>query len=152
MGLPKRRAIRAHLSSASEAPASITIMTSQSPATIRSRAGSHQRRDAVPHGSPESRQLLALSVNVFADRNRRTVRAAADRVGRSRTMRQEHTEHPEQWPADDFVPTEELARRQGVKPITSVDDLAAEVDPFESDEEYEAFLADLYASRRAGLA
>jgi hypothetical protein len=61
-------------------------------------------------------------------------------------------EHPEQWPADDFVPTEELARRQGIKPITSVDDLAAEVDPFESDEEYEAFLADLYASRRAGLA
>jgi hypothetical protein len=62
-------------------------------------------------------------------------------------------EHPEQqWPKDDFVPTEELASRQGVKPITSVDELAAEVDPFESDEEYEAFLADLYASRRAGLA
>ena len=61
-------------------------------------------------------------------------------------------EQPEQWPADDFVPTEELARRQGVKPIKSVDDLAAAVDPFESDEEYEAFLADLYASRRAGLA
>jgi hypothetical protein len=47
-------------------------------------------------------------------------------------------EHPERWPADDFVPTDELARRQGVKPI-------------KSDEEYEAFLADLYASRRAGL-
>jgi hypothetical protein len=61
-------------------------------------------------------------------------------------------EHPEHWPADDFVSTEELARRQGVKPIKSVDDLAAEVDPFESDEEYEAFLADLYASRRASLA
>jgi hypothetical protein len=61
-------------------------------------------------------------------------------------------EQPEQWPADDFVPTEELARRQGVKPIKSVDDLAAAVDPFESDEEYEAFLADLYASRRADLA
>ena len=61
-------------------------------------------------------------------------------------------EHPEHWPADDFVSTEELAHRQGVKPIKSVDDLAAEVDPFESDEEYEAFLADLYASRRAGLA
>ena len=61
-------------------------------------------------------------------------------------------EYPEQWPPDDFVPTEELVRRQGVKPITSVDDLAAVVDPFESDEEYEAFLADLYASRRAGLA
>jgi hypothetical protein len=61
-------------------------------------------------------------------------------------------EQPEQWPADDFVPTEELARRQGVKPIKSVDDLAAAVDPFESDEEYEAFLADLYASRPADLA
>ena len=57
----------------------------------------------------------------------------------------------EHWPADDFVPTEELARRQGVKPITSVDELA-QPDLWESDEEYEAFLADLYASRRAGLA
>ena len=61
-------------------------------------------------------------------------------------------EHPEHRPTDDFVPTEELARRQGVEPITSVADLAAVEDPFESDEEYEAFLADLYASRRAGLA
>ena len=61
-------------------------------------------------------------------------------------------EHPDDGPDDDFVPTEELARRQGVKPIKSVDELAAAVDPFESDEEYEAFLADLYASRRAGLA
>jgi hypothetical protein len=33
-----------------------------------------------------------------------------------------------------------------------VDEFAAAVDPFESDEEYEAFLADLYASRRADLA
>ena len=61
-------------------------------------------------------------------------------------------EHLDDGPDDDFVSTEELARRQGVKPIKSVDDLAAEVDPFESDEEYEAFLADLYASRRASLA
>ncbi len=38
-----------------------------------------------------------------------------------------------------------------VKPITSVDELA-QPDLWESDEEYEAFLADLYASRRAGLA
>jgi hypothetical protein len=49
------------------------------------------------------------------------------------------------------VPTEELARRQGVKPITSVDELA-QPELWESDGEYEAFLADLYASRRAGLA
>jgi hypothetical protein len=61
-------------------------------------------------------------------------------------------EHAEHWPADDFVPTEELARRQGIRPIKSVEGLAAAEDPFESDEEYEAFLADLYASRRAGLA
>ena len=53
---------------------------------------------------------------------------------------------------DDFVSTEELARRQSVRPITSVEELAADVDPFESDEEYEAFLADLYASRRADIA
>ena len=62
-------------------------------------------------------------------------------------------EHPGHWSADDFfVPTAELARQQGVRPIASVEDLAAVEDPFESDEEYEAFLADLYASRRAGLA
>ena len=60
-------------------------------------------------------------------------------------------EHPDDWSADDFVPTEGLARRQGVRLIKSVDELAAAVGPFESDEEYEAFLADLYASRRAGL-
>ena len=60
-------------------------------------------------------------------------------------------EHPDDWQADDVVPTEELAGRQGVKPITSVDELT-QPDLWESDEEYEAFLADLYASRRAGLA
>ena len=60
-------------------------------------------------------------------------------------------EHPEHWPADDFVSIEELARRQGIKPIKSVDELA-QPGLWESDEEYEAFLADLYASRRAGLA
>ena len=63
------------------------------------------------------------------------------------------TEHPEPWPpTDDFVPTDELIRRQRLKPITSVDELAPAEDPFESDEEYEEFLADLYASRRADIA
>ena len=61
-------------------------------------------------------------------------------------------EHPEHWSMDDDgVPTEELAWRQGVKPIESVDELA-QPDLWESDEEYEAFLADFYASRRASLA
>ena len=49
------------------------------------------------------------------------------------------------------LPIEELARRQGVKPIKSVDELA-QPDLWESDEEYEAFPANRYASRRAGLA
>ena len=61
-------------------------------------------------------------------------------------------EQPDRWPVDDFVPTAELGRRQGVQPITSVSDLAAAEDPFESDEEYAEFLADLYASRRADIA
>jgi hypothetical protein len=50
-------------------------------------------------------------------------------------------------PADDVITTDELIRRHGVKPFRSVEDLPAD-DPFGSDEEYEAFLADLYASRR----
>ena len=60
-------------------------------------------------------------------------------------------EQPERCTGDDFVSTEELTRRRGVKPITSVDELA-QPDLWESDEEYGAFLADLYASRRAGPA
>jgi len=32
-------------------------------------------------------------------------------------------EHPAQWQDDAELPIEELARRQGVKPITSVDEL-----------------------------
>jgi hypothetical protein len=60
-------------------------------------------------------------------------------------------EHPAQRQDDGEVPIEELARRQGIKPIKSVDELA-QPDFWESDEEYEAFLADLYASRGAGLA
>jgi hypothetical protein len=45
----------------------------------------------------------------------------------------------------------ELARRQGVGPVASVDDLACP-ELFESDEELADFLADLYAARHAGLA
>jgi hypothetical protein len=61
-------------------------------------------------------------------------------------------QQPDGWPADDFISTEELIRRQRVRPLTSVTDLAADVDPFESDEEYGEFLADLYAARRADSA
>lgn len=60
------------------------------------------------------------------------------------------TEHGEGWPVEDFIPTEELIRRQGIKPITSIDELA-QPDPWESEQEYQEFLDDLYASRRSGL-
>jgi hypothetical protein len=46
---------------------------------------------------------------------------------------------------------DELARRQGVGPVSSLAELA-QPDLWESDEEYADFLSDLYASRRAGAA
>jgi hypothetical protein len=46
---------------------------------------------------------------------------------------------------------EEALRSQGVRPIESADDLAAE-DIFESDEELDEFLAFTYAARRADIA
>jgi len=75
--------------------------------------------------------------------------ALLDQAGRG--LHSDTPEQPEHRPTDDFVPTEKLVRRQGVKPIASVDELA-QPDPWQSDEEYEAFHADLYASRSAGLA
>ncbi len=56
-----------------------------------------------------------------------------------------------EWGSARHIPVAELARRQGVGPVASVDDLACP-DLFESDEELAEFLADLYASRHAGLA
>jgi hypothetical protein len=44
---------------------------------------------------------------------------------------------------------EEQARRKGVRPITSIDELRAEA--FESDKELDEFLADLYAFRHENL-
>ena len=51
----------------------------------------------------------------------------------------------------EHVPAAELARRQGVRPVESVEGMARP-DLFESDDELDAFLADVYASRRAGMA
>ena len=48
------------------------------------------------------------------------------------------------------MPAEEQVRRQGIQPIASVDDLAFP-GVWESDEELDEFLADLYASRRASM-
>ena len=47
--------------------------------------------------------------------------------------------------------TNELAKREGVTPVGSLAELA-QPDLWESDEEYDAFLADRYASRRTGMA
>ncbi|RZT88081.1 hypothetical protein EV383_5016 [Pseudonocardia sediminis] len=60
------------------------------------------------------------------------------------------TDQPEPAPTDDDLSFDDLALRQGVKPIDSLSDLA-EPGLWESDEEYQDFLDDLYASRRAGL-
>ena len=60
----------------------------------------------------------------------------------------EHTPAPH---ATSHVPAEEQIRQQGVQPITSVDELAFP-GAWESDEELDEFLADLYASRRANVA
>ncbi len=55
-----------------------------------------------------------------------------------------------EWGTAEHVPAAELARRQGVRPIESVDELGRP-GAFESDEELDEFLADLYASRHIGL-
>jgi len=60
-------------------------------------------------------------------------------------------DQPESWPQDDDVPIEELARRQDVGPIASLDELA-QPDLWESEQEYQDFLADLYLSRRSDAA
>lgn len=59
------------------------------------------------------------------------------------------TEQAGRWPAEE-IPTDELAKRQGVEPIVSVDELA-QPNLWESEREYQDFLADLYASRQADI-
>jgi hypothetical protein len=52
---------------------------------------------------------------------------------------------------DDELSLDELARRQGVRPVRNVHDMARP-HLFESDEELEEFLAHVAASRHADLA
>jgi hypothetical protein len=54
-------------------------------------------------------------------------------------------------PVGGSIPTEELARRQGVRPIASVDELARD-DVFESDQELDEFLAFVTAMRHSDVA
>lgn len=63
----------------------------------------------------------------------------------------EHSESASVPLASDEASVKELARRQGVEPVASVADMARP-GLFDTDQEWDEFLADLYASRRAGLA
>jgi hypothetical protein len=56
-----------------------------------------------------------------------------------------------EWSTAEHVSVAELARRQGVGLVESVDDLARP-ELFESDDELAEFLADLNAARHAELA
>jgi hypothetical protein len=60
-------------------------------------------------------------------------------------------EHPDLPVDEDELSLDELARRQGVRPVRSVHDMARP-HVFESDEELEEFLAHVAASRHADLA
>ncbi len=57
-------------------------------------------------------------------------------------------ERPAGSAVEEEVSTEELARRQGVRPVTSLAALA-HPDAWESEQEFQDFLADLYASRHS---
>jgi len=67
------------------------------------------------------------------------------------TMTTNKADYEVQPPDRGTVSVEELARRQGVHPIESVEEMARP-DLFGSDEELEEFLAHVYAARHADLA
>ena len=59
----------------------------------------------------------------------------------------------EQQPPARRPTLDELARVKGLKPVESIDDLEAfALDVWDSDEDLQAFLADVQASRHADLA
>ena len=61
-----------------------------------------------------------------------------------------HAEYAARPHASPHIPADEQVRQQGIQPIASVDELAFP-GVWESDEELDEFLADLYASRRANV-
>jgi hypothetical protein len=67
------------------------------------------------------------------------------------TVSTNNVEPLEHRPSDEDLPLEELARRKGVQPVQSLRDMVRPA-VFESDEELEAFLAHVSASRHADLA
>lgn len=72
-------------------------------------------------------------------------------AGRGEAVAMAHPERSTRRVADpEHVSLRELARRQGVRPVESADDLAADV--FDSDEELDEFLAAVADWRRAEFA
>jgi hypothetical protein len=61
-----------------------------------------------------------------------------------------HAHHEPEPMADQLATIEDLARAQHAEPVAHPEELAADI--WESEEELEAFLADLRASRNASLA
>lgn len=59
-----------------------------------------------------------------------------------------HAADPERPTPLDDIPIDELARRQGIRPVNSLDELAYP-QAWPSDAEYDEFLTDLYRSRRS---
>lgn len=66
-------------------------------------------------------------------------------------MTTSNAEYPERLPVSERVSVEELAWRKGVRPIESAEDLAQD-GVFDTDEELDAFLAHVTATRHADLA
>lgn len=66
-------------------------------------------------------------------------------------MTSNNAEHLPDWGTAEQVPVEELLRRQGVRPVESVDELACP-DLFDSDDELAEFIAFVRSSRNAEVA
>ncbi|MFI5838208.1 hypothetical protein ACIA8K_00615 [Catenuloplanes sp. NPDC051500] len=62
-----------------------------------------------------------------------------------------NADRPVRWPGGEHVPAEELVRRHGAVPIASVASMARP-EHFESDNELDDFLREVYAARRSDLA
>jgi hypothetical protein len=66
-------------------------------------------------------------------------------------MTMSRAEYAAEPPQGGSVSLDELARRKGVRPVASVEEMAQE-GIFESDEELDEFLAHVHAARQADLA
>ena len=94
--------------------------------------------------------MAAVSYGVGVAESPPGVAAELARLREENARLAESTSAPS-WATAERVPAKELLRRQGIRPIESVDELACP-DLFESDEELDEFLAMVYSDRRTGLA